>query len=55
MEWCNDFRKTIVDGSWTNSGYDERIFDCRPDDGRIVVLTTYVDENILIGDYMEAI
>ena len=50
MEWWKELRKSIVEAGWVSSAHDECLYYRRGGDGRIAVLTTYVDDLLLTGD-----
>ena len=51
----NKLRRTVPDEKWTSSGNGECLYYRRGDNGRTAVLTTFVDDIIIIGDYTEVI
>ena len=54
MKSYNKLRRTVLDEKWTSSGNGECLYYRRGDNGRTVVLTTFVDY-IIFGDYTEVI
>lgn len=51
LEWDKELRNAIFNGRWKSSAYDEYIYYCLAEDGRIVVLLTYVVDIFLAVDY----
>ena len=50
LERYKELRNAIRDGGWKSSEYDEFMYYCRAENGRIAVLVTYVDDILLTGD-----
>ena len=55
MEWWRELRKSILDAGWESSVHDECLYHRRGNDGRIAVLTTYVDDIVITGSDNEEI
>ncbi|CAM9216046.1 unnamed protein product, partial [Choristocarpus tenellus] len=55
MEWYHKLRITIISEGWTSSQHDECLYFKKSEDGRIAILTTYVDDTFTTGDFTEEI
>ncbi|CAM9479672.1 unnamed protein product [Choristocarpus tenellus] len=55
MEWYHKLRSTIISEGWTSSQHDECLYFKKSEDGRIAILTTYVDDTFTIGNFTEEI
>ncbi|CAM9635846.1 unnamed protein product, partial [Choristocarpus tenellus] len=44
MEWYHELRKIILAEGWTRSQHDECLYFKKSEDGRIAILTTYMDD-----------
>ncbi|CAM9903727.1 unnamed protein product [Choristocarpus tenellus] len=55
MEWFHELRGTILVEGWTSSQHDECLYLKKSEDGRITILTTYVDDTAITGDFTEEI
>ncbi|CAN0057530.1 unnamed protein product [Choristocarpus tenellus] len=56
MEWYHKLRSTIISEGWTSSQHDECLYYFKKsEDGRIAILTTYVDDTFTTGDFTEEI
>ncbi|CAM9800780.1 unnamed protein product [Choristocarpus tenellus] len=54
MEWFHELRGTILTEGWTSSQHNECLYFKKSEDGRIAILTTYVDDTAT-GDFTEEI
>lgn len=43
LDWENELRKKLTEGSWKRSDHDEYLSYSRADDGKIAALTTHAD------------
>ena len=55
MKCYNKLRRTVLDEKWTSNGNGEYLYYRRGDIGRTAVLTTFLDDIIIFGDYTEVI
>ncbi|CAN0444681.1 unnamed protein product [Discosporangium mesarthrocarpum] len=55
MEWYKELRGTILAEGWGSSAYDECLYYRESNDGRIAILTSYVDDTLFTGDFTEEI
>ncbi|CAN0502540.1 unnamed protein product, partial [Discosporangium mesarthrocarpum] len=55
MEWYKELRGTILAEGWGSSAHDECLYYRESNDGRIAILTTYVDDTLFTGDFTEEI
>ncbi|CAM9966304.1 unnamed protein product [Choristocarpus tenellus] len=55
MEWHHKLRSTIISEGWTSSQHDECLYFKKSEDGRIAILTTYVDDTFTNGDFTEEV
>ncbi|CAM9246814.1 unnamed protein product [Choristocarpus tenellus] len=53
MEWYHKLRSTIISEGWTSSQHDKCLCFKKSEDGRIAILTTYVDDTFTTGDFTE--
>ncbi|CAM9957270.1 unnamed protein product [Choristocarpus tenellus] len=53
MEWYNELGGTILAEGWTSSQHDECLYFKKSEDGRIAILTTYVDDTATTADLTE--
>ncbi|CAM9391575.1 unnamed protein product [Choristocarpus tenellus] len=55
MEWYHELCNTILAEVWTRSQHDECLYFKKSEDGRIAILTTYVEDTAITGDFREEI
>ena len=55
LEWYKKLRNAILNGGRRSSEYDECMYYCLAEDGRIAGLVTYVDGILLTEDYEEEV
>ncbi|CAM9832855.1 unnamed protein product [Sphacelaria rigidula] len=55
VQWFKELRSTILAEDWHSSHYDECLYYCQAEDGRVAILVTYVDDLLFSGDYTEEI
>ncbi|CAM9750944.1 unnamed protein product [Sphacelaria rigidula] len=55
VQWFKELRSTIPAEDWHSSHYDECLYYCQAQGGRVAILVTYVDDLLFSGDYTEEI
>ncbi|CAN0031281.1 unnamed protein product, partial [Choristocarpus tenellus] len=55
MEWYHELRGAILGEGWTSTEHNECLYFRKSEDGRITILTTYVDDTATTGDFTEEI